>query len=56
MMVPPQPLRQRGQADYIAGMSRSTASRLPMRAMPSAIFGSSIVTQVPAGTSLKALP
>ena len=39
-----------------AGRSRICSSSMPMRAVPSACAGSSIVVQVPAGTSVQAFP
>lgn len=41
---------------YIATKSRSSAVKLPMRAVPSAAAGNSMVVQVPAGTKVQALP
>ena len=43
------------QSTY-AGRSRDRADRAPLRAVPSAMAGSSISKQVPAFTSAQALP
>ena len=51
----PAALRTPGQSAY-AGRSRSSGSNDPLRADPSAIWGRSISSQVPASTSVQAFP